>query len=339
MLTIKVPKKEAEKTKQSLIKKRALSTDYIVKTTKTHIYFPLTKKIKTKYEILEQKLKKYKKQNTNLKENLLKKLTKKEEQILKTAFDIVGDIAVLEIDAPLEKKEKLIAETLLKLHKNIKTVVRKHGAHHGTYRTQRVKILAGKRTKETIHRENNVKIKLDIEKVYYSPRLSTERKRLSEQVKPNESVLVMFSGNAPYVSVISKNTKAKEVYGIEINPDGHKYGLETVKLNKLKNVKLFCGDVNDLMPKFKKQKKKFDRIIMPLPKSYKEFLQTAFLCAHKGTIIHLYAFLKVGEFNKAKEIIKKECKKAKLKHKFLKLTKCGQIKPKEYRICADFQII
>jgi hypothetical protein len=36
--------------------------------------------------------------------------------------------------------------------------------------------------------------------------LSTERKRISELVKPGEKVLVMFSGAAPYVCVIAKKT-------------------------------------------------------------------------------------------------------------------------------------
>jgi tRNA G37 N-methylase Trm5 len=58
----------------------------------------------------------------------------------------------------------------------------------------------------------------------------------------------MFSGCGPYPAVLSKNAKAKEIYGVEINPAAHRYALENMKLNKLKNVDLFCGDVNDILP-------------------------------------------------------------------------------------------
>ena len=69
----------------------------------------------------------------------------------------------------------------------------------------------------------------------------------------------MFSGSGVYPVVISKNTKAKEIYGIEINPIAHKYAEENIKLNKLKNIKLFCGDVKKTIPKLNR---KFDRIFL-----------------------------------------------------------------------------
>ena len=84
---------------------------------------------------------------------------------------------------------------------------------------------------------------MNVEKVYFSPRLSEERKRIFQQVKNNETILVMFSGIAVYPIVISKNTKAKAIVGIEINPIAHKYALENLKLNKISNVKLFLDDV------------------------------------------------------------------------------------------------
>jgi tRNA (guanine37-N1)-methyltransferase len=164
-----------------------------------------------------------------LRQALKGKLSKKELNILKTAFDVVGEIAILEIDPELGKKEKIIAQTLLEMQKNIKTVVKKVGIHSGKFRLQKLKIIAGKRKKETIHKENMIRLKLNAEKVYFSPRMATERKRIMEQIKPGEEILIMFSGCAPYPCVLAKNTKAKEIYGIEINPAAHKYALENVK--------------------------------------------------------------------------------------------------------------
>ena len=52
------------------------------------------------------------------KELVKKGLTKKEQTMLKPAYDAIGDIAILEIDKKLRNKEKFIAQTLLKCQKN-----------------------------------------------------------------------------------------------------------------------------------------------------------------------------------------------------------------------------
>ncbi len=270
-----------------------------------------------------------------LKEALQNELTESELKELKTAYDTIGSIAIIEIPKKLVKKEKTIANELMKLQKNIKTVCKKTSFYGGKYRTRKLKIIAGEKTKETEYKENGVVLKLDVEKVYFSPRLSTERLRIMKLVKPNESVLVMFSGCAPYVCVIAKNTKAKEVYGIEINPVAHKYAEQNVKLNKLNNVTLIKGDVARVIPKLNK---KFDRIVMPLPKSAKTFLKYAFKAAKKGATIHFYDFEREDELNKAKEKVMKECKKYKKKCEILNIVKCGQYGPRKYRVCVDFII-
>ena len=271
-----------------------------------------------------------------LKQALEKKLTKKELENVVTSYDIIGSIAVIEIPPALKKKEKIIGNTLLGLHKSIKTVLKKAGIHQGKYRRQKLGALAGKRTKIAEYKENNARFKLDIEKIYFSPRSSTERKRIYEMVKSGEEVLVMFSGCAPLPIVISKNTKAKEIVGIELNPIAHKFAVENIELNKLRNVTLFKGDVRKIIPKLKK---KFDRILMPLPKDAETFLDTAFKAGKKGTIIHLYQFAHTDEFSNLKKKIKEICKEKKKKCRILKIVKCGAYSPRVYRVCIDFRIL
>lgn len=252
MLTIKTPLKKAEKLKKYLLNNDLFNKEYEITKDKKFIYFPINgkKALKKKFPFIEFVNKKLKKIDKVRIIGLLKdKLTKKELSLIPSSFDIIGDIIILELKKELIKKEKLIAEILLKLHKNIKTVVKKAGIHKGVYRTQKLKVLAGVNKKETIYKENNVKIKLDVEKVYFSPRLSSERKRIMNLIKPDESILVMFSGCGPYPLVLSKNTKAKEIYGVEINPIAHRYAIENLKLNKLKNIFLYCGDVKEILPK------------------------------------------------------------------------------------------
>ena len=150
--------------------------------------------------------------------------------------------------------------------------------------------------------------------------------RIAKLVKKNEDILVMFSGLAPYNLVISKHSKAKSVYGIEINPIAHKYALENVRINRFSNIHLFKGDVSK---EIKKLRKKFDRIIMPLPKESKSYINLALMYLKKNGTIHLYLFSDEKSFN----ILKREYSK-----KFsVKLTKCGAYAPRIYRICLDLK--
>lgn len=341
MLALKIPLKNAEKWKKYLVDTDSFDTKYRFKKDKGFIYFPVKNKfevLKGTIEFVEIDLEKVKTSGT-LKENLSEKLSKAEMDFVKTAHDIIGNIAIVEIPKGLEHHEKLIAETLLKVNKNIKTVLKKAAIHEGTFRTQKMEYLAGINTKETLYKENKAVMKLDVEKVYFSIRLGNERKRIMKMVECGEEILVMFSGAAPYPVVLSKNTLAKNILGIEINPDGHKYGLENIKLNKCKNVELICGDVHDVAPKLAREKMKFDRIIMPLPKTADEFLDDTLSLSKKGTIIHFYDFLDDKNFDLAKKKIDSACKKNKINYKILDLVRCGQHAPHVFRICVDFVIV
>ncbi len=273
----------------------------------------------------------------NLKFYLKDKLSENEIKLVPTSFDVVGDILIFsEFPKELVKKEKLIGSTILEIYPHIKAVLKKTRKYSGKFRTAKLKIIAGEKRKETIHKENNIFIKLDVEKVYFSARMSNERKRIAELTKPNESVLVMFSGAAPYPLVIAKNSKCKEAYGIEINPAGHRYALENVRINKLENIiKLFQGDVNKIVPKINK---KFSRILMPLPKSGEKYMKLALKYAKKNGIIHFYDFLHENEFENVDNKIKNACIIMKRKYKILRVVKCGQYAPGFFRICADFRV-
>lgn len=336
MLGVKVPLRKAEKIKNYLIKNRLVNFDYVSIREKDYMIFPVTKKFfKLGIKFVDEEFEKKEKKDS-FKDILEKELTTKELEFLKTAHDVVGTIAILEIPEELVEKEKFIAEALLKTNKNIKTVLKKAGEHSGVYRTQKMKWLTGEKTKVSVHKENNVRIKVDVEKVFFSARLGTERKRIMKQIKKGEEVMVLFSGCAPYVCVFAKNTEAKNVYGVELNPIGHKLGLENVKLNKLTNVELIEGDVKKIAPTLHK---KFDRISMQLPKNAADFLPEAFLLSKTGTTIHFYDFLHENDFDQAEEKIAKACKKARLKYKILGLHKCGQFSPEKFRVCLDFRIV
>ena len=94
------------------------------------------------------------------------------------SFDIFGEIAIVRIADDAQVHEKEIADALLLSHKNIKTVCVDMGVH-GDFRIRELRIISGEDTFVSLHKENGMKFKADISKVYFSPRLATERHRVS----------------------------------------------------------------------------------------------------------------------------------------------------------------
>ena len=274
-------------------------------------------------------------QPISLREALQDILTSEELALLKSAYDVVGTIGIVEIDEEIRHKELLIGETLLSINSLLQTVLRKDGSHSGEFRTQKMKLLAGVDTRETIHKENGARITINVESVYYSPRLSNERIRIAKLVKPGERILHMFSGCAPCECVIGKNAQPKEQIGIELNPSGYDYGLQNITLNKLKNVTLYNADAKVKTP----QLGSFDRITMNLPKSAYEFLDEAISASHDGTILHYYDFLHEDEFDIAKQRVIDACKKQSKSCEIVGVYTCGAQGVRTYRICVDVKII
>lgn len=272
-----------------------------------------------------------------LRDVLKKNLTEKEMECLKTAFDQIGTIAIMEIPPELEAKERFIGMTLIEMNKNIKTVVKKSGAHSGELRLRSVAHLAGDRTTTTTHKESGCEFTLDIEKVYFSVRLGTERLRIANLITKDEEVLAMFSGCCPYPIIISKNSPAKGIVAVELNEAGHEFAKINIEKNRIKNVTLKQGDVREIIPKLKK---KFDRILMPLPKSAEDFLDVALGAIKSGGVIHFYDFIPEEAVPAASiEKIDAACSLAKKDYRILGWTRCGTNAPHQWRICVDVQIL
>jgi len=259
-----------------------------------------------------------------LKQSLSRKIPKKLISLVPSSFDVVGSIAIFN-DFPKElvKHQKLIANNLIKLNPSIKSVYKKSSKYSGRLRLPKLTFISGLRNKETVHVESGIRLKLNVEKCYFSPRSSNERLRINKLVKKSESVLVLFSGVGPFTCLVAK--KAKEVYAVELNKIAHDYAFENLKLNKLKNVVLVKGDVKKVLPKLTK---KFNRIIMPLPKTADKYLFLAKKSLKPKGTVHLYMFASENDFSKIKSNYKK-------KFKSVKLVKAGKFSPSIYRVCLD----
>jgi len=269
----------------------------------------------------------------NLRQALTKKLTKKEMEFLKTSFDIIGDIAIIEIPKELVKKQKLIAETLMKIHKNVKTVCRKASERKGELRLREMRYIAGRRSTETTHKEYGCNYRLDIRKVYFSPRESTERDRIARLTDNGETVMIMFAGVGPFSILIAKRKKA-EVISVELNKDACRYAQENMHLNRVASrVDVVCGDVRKVCRPFFGR---CDRVVMPLPREAHRYLDVAFKSLKpKGGTIHFYY---AGSFEEAGKHIKGCADKLNKKTKILRKVKVLPYAPRVWKVCLDVRV-
>ncbi len=207
------------------------------------------------------------------------------------AFDIVGDLAIVELTPNLEPFQNIIANALMEVHKNVKAVYGKAGPVAGEERVRPLKHLAGDNRTSTVHREFGCMFKVDIAKVFFSPRLSQEHKRVAELVQPEEHVMDMFAGVGPYSVLIARNKARVTVDAVDINPDAVGLLKENVKVNHVdEKVRVWGGNVRDIVPT-RDLLGSASRVIMNHPSQAKLFVDTAAQALRPtGGIVHYYTF-------------------------------------------------
>lgn len=148
------------------------------------------------------------------------------------SFDVIGDIAVIELPQQLSRFSSIIGEGVMRIDPHLRLVLRKSGDVAGTFRTRGFEVIAGEGKTETIHKEFSCLFQVDVAKVYFNPRLSHERMRVARQVKESEYVLDMFAGVGPYSILIAKTQSECKVFSVDVNPDAFKYLEHNVLLNR-----------------------------------------------------------------------------------------------------------
>ena len=233
-----------------------------------------------------------KKSSTSLDAVLKDQLPANSMNLIPRSLDVIGDIAIVEVEPELEKYKAVIGESILKVHPNIKTVLAKTGAVTGTYRLRQVENIAGEQRTDTTHKEYGCQFNVDIAKAYFSPRLSTEHKRVSSLIQENETALDLFAGVGPFSILIAKNHPDAKVYAIDLNPYAVELLKQNIRLNRVENrVFPIVGDAKQIV----KQQLggTANRVIMNLPERAAEFIDVACeAIKREGGLIHFYGFLK-----------------------------------------------
>jgi len=232
---------------------------------------------------------------TSLKEHLAEELEAWELKLLPSSYDIVGDIAIIRVPDELKHRAEDIAEAIMRINSHVKTVLNQASPVSGDFRLRRLEWIMGEKKTETVHKENGCLFKVDLEKCYFSPRLSFERARVASQVKPSETVVNMFAGVGCFSILIAKKSKAKRVYSIDINPWAIRYAEENIRLNRVEHiVTAILGDAKNVIKE--RLESIADRVLMPLPEKAYGYIDFAIEALKPdGGVIHYYDFVHAGK--------------------------------------------
>lgn len=132
----------------------------------------------------------------------------------------------------------------------IKTVVSKIGQIETTFRFYDLECIAGDNsTYETIHVEDKVRFKVDISRVYWCSKLSTERSRvISDLLKPEDVLCDMFCGVGPLAVKAAVKMPKLRVLANDLNPVAFEFLEKNIQLNKLqKRVMPFNMDAREYL--------------------------------------------------------------------------------------------
>jgi tRNA (guanine37-N1)-methyltransferase len=206
-------------------------------------------------------------------------------KFLSDRFDVIGSIAVLCLPTALSEYKEEITQAILSRRKNIKTVINKTSRLGGSNRTACYEMLAGSST-ITVDHEYDHAYKLDVGKVFFNPRLASERKRVADQVQRGERVLVPCCGVGPFV--VPAAARDAEIVAIEQNPEACLWLEENIRLNGVEDrVTIIQGDAFDtsLLPNYD-----FDRAIIPTPYGMDAIFEVIAPHVKRGGMIHFYTF-------------------------------------------------
>ncbi|VVB92915.1 tRNA (guanine(37)-N1)-methyltransferase Trm5b [uncultured archaeon] len=320
-LCIRVLKKAGENTRLRLTELGVIDKNLKIKPVGEELLIPVVRHIEGFGDVIKDDF-----------EELIKELSILDILGYSPAFEQVGDIAIIDRH---EKDAGRIADILVR-QKNIKTVVQAETSVGGEFRTRGLSVLAGEKRTETVYRENGCRYLLDIAEVYFTPRLSTERMRIRDQVKDGDKVVDMFAGVGPFSILIAKKFPGARVIAIDKNRAAIRYLKKNVELNKVRNVEIREGDAMEEIRGISGA----DHVIMNLPHLGLEFLEGALGIIKKGGVIHFYAItheddLFDGILYKIEDIARR------LNMQIIPLNKrvVRPYAPYQHNICIDFRVI
>ena len=269
---VRVPTDRGEETRQALAARDLLDRRYEISADSGMLYIPITDPtaVLDEHEVVDRDAPARETQTTPA-------------DVLGFApsYERLGDIVILDEDDP--ERARQIADAIVASDLRATTVVNRASKVSGEYRVREWDVLVGETT-ETVHREYGHEFGLDIADVYFSPRLATERHRVVEQVGADEHAIDMFAGVGPFA--IPMAARGASVVACDLNPVAVDYCRENARRNGVEErVITVNGDVRDLTGEYAGWA---DRLVMNLPHSAGDFLDTAVELAGETCVVHYY---------------------------------------------------
>lgn len=280
------------------------------------------------------------------------------------SFEIIGNIAHLNLREKFLPFKYLIAKIILDKNANIKSVINKTAKIDNVFRTYNMELLGGAENFLVSHREGNINFHFDIRTVYWCSRLQSERDRLLKLIKKGEVLCDAFCGVGPLALRAAK--QGVKVYANDLNPNCFEFLKKNMQLNKIDKSMLFAFNMDarqfirmcisqgkdeneaENSENLFKKGEKIDHFYMNLPKDAIEFLD-AFRGAFKENevyskdnlpIVHVYGFSNAPE--PKEDLLGRVCKAfniAKLPEKdFVEIVNIRDVSTKKHMFSVSVRI-
>ncbi|HQN76509.1 MAG TPA: class I SAM-dependent methyltransferase family protein, partial [Methanomassiliicoccales archaeon] len=189
-LCVRVRKGEGESVRKKLLEDGLLDQSLYVDKDQDFLYLPVLAALEG-LPTEERDFKEREREERDYK--ALAKVPEELRPLLPTAFDTLGDIAVVRLPDELLPYAGEVGDALRSAFPRLRSVFLDHGVI-GEFRVLDLEVIAGEDVSETVHIEYGLRFKVDPRKAYFNPRLSNERRRIASLVREGETVVDMFSG-------------------------------------------------------------------------------------------------------------------------------------------------
>jgi len=219
-------------------------------------------------------------------EETLKRILKDHVEEIPSAFEIIGNIAHVNLrDDCLPYKYWIGKAILDKNEPRIRTVVNKVGTIDSVYRTFGMEVIAGFDAEDwsiVTVKEERCKFQLDFQHVYWNSRLAGEHKRLVTHIfesakkngKKQTVVADLMGGIGPFAVPLTshENQNNIRVYANDLNPASYKFLKINAEKNNCRQISCHNEDGRAFVHWLQKEKIPVDHFLMNLPASAPEFL-------------------------------------------------------------------
>jgi tRNA (guanine37-N1)-methyltransferase len=252
-----------------------------------------------------------KKRVGNLADLLARAVPRELVDMVPRSFNIVGTIAVLEIDEQLTPFKESITMAMLDLHPHLTSIFSKQSERTGEFRTSNLDLLWGNGDPITTHVENGCRFLVDVKDAFFDPRLVHEHARVIDSINAGckdagtFNVLDLFCGVGPFVVPLAKDPRIN-AWAVDLNPRAIELLVTNLKANRIDTTRVHghAMDARAFLDRLDLDggtcPRAFDAIILNLPRVAHEFLGACKPRSRDGTRLFWYTIAR--EFFEEKEL-------------------------------------